>query len=188
MATTAIVWFRRDLRVHDHPSLTAATRSADRVVPVFVIDDALLHGRLPSGPRTNFMLGCLHELRAALRDRGADLVIRRGRPERELARLAEETGADAIHFASDVSPYAMARDRRVTDAMASASTSSATRACSWPTWASRAPRTGSRSACSRRSGAPGSGSSVARSTAPRARSASPRVWPSATSPASTSSG
>ncbi len=120
MATTAIVWFRRDLRVHDHPSLTAATRSADRVVPVFVIDDALLRGRLPSGPRTNFMLGCLRELRAALRVRGADLVIRRGRPERELARLAEETGADAIHFASDVSPYAMARDRRVTEAMAQA--------------------------------------------------------------------
>ncbi len=40
--TTAIVWFRRDLRVHDHPALTAAHRSADLIVPVFVLDPRLL--------------------------------------------------------------------------------------------------------------------------------------------------
>src|SRR5687768_11517456 len=120
MPETAIVWFRRDLRVHDHPALTAAARRADRVVPVFVLDDALLHGRFESGPRARFLLGCLRELRAALRERGADLVVRRGRPERELAALAEETGAATLHFASDVSPFAMARDRRVEDAMAEA--------------------------------------------------------------------
>ena len=119
MPTTAIVWFRRDLRVHDHPSLTAAA-AADRVVPVFVLDDALLEGRFASGPRTRFLLGTLDELRAALRERGADLVIRRGRPERELLALAEEAGADELHFASDVSPFAMARDRRVEEAMAGA--------------------------------------------------------------------
>ena len=118
VTATEIVWFRRDLRVHDHPALTAAARSADRVLPVFVLDDALLHGRFPSGPRAAFLLGCLRELRAALRERGADLVVRRGDPARELARLAREAGARALHFASDVSPYAMARDRRVERALA----------------------------------------------------------------------
>jgi len=117
MTTTAIVWFRRDLRVHDHPALTAAARSADRVVPVFVLDEKLLHGRFPSGPRAHFLLGCLTELRAALRERGADLVVRRGPAERELAALAAETGAAQLHFASDVSPFATARDRRVVAAM-----------------------------------------------------------------------
>ncbi len=42
MPSTAIVWFRRDLRVHDHPALTAAAGSADRVVPAFVLDERLL--------------------------------------------------------------------------------------------------------------------------------------------------
>src|SRR5690349_20693203 len=116
MTKTAIAWFRRDLRVHDHPSLTAAA-AADRVVPVFVLDDALLQGRFASGPRTRFLLGCLDELRAALRARGADLVVRHGRPEQELRAVAEETGATELHFASDVSPFAMARDRRVEAAM-----------------------------------------------------------------------
>src|SRR4051794_4463428 len=120
MAPTALVWFRRDLRVHDHPALTAAARSADHVIPVFVLDDALLHGRFPSGPRTHFLLGSLAELRSSLRARGADLVVVRGRPEDELGALARSLGAEALHFASDVSPFAMARDRRVEAAMASA--------------------------------------------------------------------
>ncbi len=45
MSRTAIVWFRRDLRLHDHPALTTATREYERVVPVFVLDDRLLHER-----------------------------------------------------------------------------------------------------------------------------------------------
>ena len=113
MASTALVWFRRDLRVHDHPSLAAARRECDRVVPVFVLDRRLLHGRFPSAARTEFLLGCLAELREALRERGGDLLLREGPPERELPVLASQVGADCVYFASDVSPFAMARDRRV---------------------------------------------------------------------------
>jgi len=120
MPETVLVWYRRDLRVHDHPALTAAASSAERVVPVFVLDPALLHGRFESGPRARFLLGCLTELRAALRERGADLVVRHGRPEQELAALAAETGAARVHFASDVSPFAVARDARVSRAMQAA--------------------------------------------------------------------
>jgi len=117
MTDTAIVWFRRDLRIHDHPALTGAARGAERVVPVFVLDDALLRGRFESGPRGRFLLGCLRELRTALRDRGANLVVRSGDPARELVALARETGAAQVHFASDVSPFAMARDKRVCAAL-----------------------------------------------------------------------
>jgi len=59
----------------------------------------------------------LRELRAALRDRGGELVVRAGRPEEVLPALARETGAEAVYFASDVSPFAMARDRRATAAL-----------------------------------------------------------------------
>jgi deoxyribodipyrimidine photo-lyase len=117
MSSTAIVWFRRDLRVHDHPALTAAARSADRVVPVFVVDERLLGGRFPSEARAWFLFESLRELRTTLRERGADLLLRRGPPERELPALARETDADALHFASDVSPFAMARDRRAEEAL-----------------------------------------------------------------------
>jgi deoxyribodipyrimidine photo-lyase len=117
MTATEIVWFRRDLRVHDHPALTAAVRAAERVVPAFVLDDRLLDGRFPSAARAWFLLESLRELREALRARGGDLVIRHGAPERELPALARETGARAVRFAADVSPFATARDRRVEEAL-----------------------------------------------------------------------
>ena len=45
-------------------------------------------------------------------------MVRTGRPEEVLPALARETGAEAVYFASDVSPFAMARDRRVESAVA----------------------------------------------------------------------
>jgi deoxyribodipyrimidine photo-lyase len=120
MTSTAILWYRRDLRVHDHPALRAALDGHDRVVPVFVLDDALLGGRYASGARTEFMLGCLRALGDALRERGSGLVVRHGRPEREIPALAGEAGAEAAYWTSDVSPYAQARDGRVTVALGAA--------------------------------------------------------------------
>jgi deoxyribodipyrimidine photo-lyase len=110
---TALVWFTRDLRVHDHPALRAALGRNPRVVPVFCFDDRLLGGRHASGPRTQFLLECLADLKASLRARGSNLVVRRGRPERELPRLAREAGASEVHFSADVSPFAKWRAERV---------------------------------------------------------------------------
>ena len=110
---TAIVWFRRDLRVHEHPALRAALDRRERVVCVFCLDDRLLHGRHESGPRTQFLLECLHDLDSSLRDRGSGLVIRHGPPERELAELAQEVGATEVHFSADVTPFARERGERV---------------------------------------------------------------------------
>jgi deoxyribodipyrimidine photo-lyase len=99
---TALVWFRRDLRLHDHPALRAALDAHDEVVPFFCLDDRLLHGRHASGPRTQFLLECLAEL---------PLEILRGKPEEEIPRLAKRVGANEVHFTGDISPFA--RSRRV---------------------------------------------------------------------------
>jgi deoxyribodipyrimidine photo-lyase len=112
---SAIVWFRRDLRVRDNPALRAALAAHDEVVTVFCLDDRLLHGRHASGSRTQFMLECLADLDASLRERGGGLVVRHGPPERELAALAREVEATELHFTADVSPFARDRGRRVAD-------------------------------------------------------------------------
>jgi deoxyribodipyrimidine photo-lyase len=62
--------------VHDHPALAAAASEADRVLPVFVLDDRLLGGRFPSPPRAWFLRRSLEALRDALGERGGDLVTR----------------------------------------------------------------------------------------------------------------
>jgi deoxyribodipyrimidine photo-lyase len=102
---TALVWFTRDLRVHDHPALRAALDRHERVVPLFCFDDRLLGGRHASGPRTQFLLECLGELSTALDERGGGLVVRHGPAERELAALAEEVGAEEVHVTADVGPF-----------------------------------------------------------------------------------
>ena len=114
---TGIVWLRRDLRVHDHPAMTAAL-AADRVVPVFCLDHRLLHGRHASGPRTQFMLECLEDLAESLRRRGGGLVVRVGAPDLVLPELAAEVDARYVHLTGDVGPYAVRRDQLVTQALA----------------------------------------------------------------------
>jgi deoxyribodipyrimidine photo-lyase len=114
---TAIVWFTRDLRVHDHPALRAAIDRADRVVPVFCLDDRLLSGRHASGPRTQFMLECLVDLDETL---GGLLVIRHGPPENELPAVARKADAGEVHFSADSGPFARRRSGRVERALGEA--------------------------------------------------------------------
>jgi deoxyribodipyrimidine photo-lyase len=110
---SAIVWLRRDLRVHDHPALCAAASAGDPLAAVFILDERLIGGRFASGPRAQFMLECLEDLDASLRERGSRLTVLWGPPERELPALARSLRARRVHFTADVSPFARARDRRV---------------------------------------------------------------------------
>ncbi len=114
---TSIMWFRRDLRVHDLPALAAASE-AGPVLCCFIFDDRLLTGgRFVSPTRVRFMLGCLADLRKSLRERGSELVLRHGEPETALPELAAEVGASLIHCTGDVSPWSLWRDGRVEQAL-----------------------------------------------------------------------
>ncbi len=117
MTMTALLWLTRDLRVHDHPALRAALDDHERVVPVFCLDDRLLHGRHASGPRTQFLLDCLADLDGSLRERGSGLVVRHGAPERELPALVQAAGADAVYVTADSGPFARRRAERVRRAL-----------------------------------------------------------------------
>ena len=109
----AIVLFNRDLRVEDHPALDEAVRSARSVVPLFVLDDEIL-SRAHSAPnRLAFLLECLTDLRASLRDRDGDLVVARGDAVEETMRIAHRFGAEAVHVSGDVSRHAGRREARL---------------------------------------------------------------------------
>ncbi len=64
--TTAIWWVRRDQRLHDNDALHAALETCDTVVPVFILDPALLTAS-DVMRRVAFMLGGLAALDADLR-------------------------------------------------------------------------------------------------------------------------
>jgi deoxyribodipyrimidine photo-lyase len=112
-AGTAIVWFRRDLRVHDHPALAHAIERFDRVLPLFVVDPGILDGRWASANRRWFLAGALGSLRSELAKLGAPLVIVRGDPVELVSRMATELGAGVVLVSRDRTPYGRARDDRV---------------------------------------------------------------------------
>ena len=105
--TTAIALFTRDLRVHDNPVLAQAMHSADRVVPMFVLEPRLLR-RSPR--RTAFLLESLADLDGSLRELGGHLIVRRGDTTAEVSRVARQTNAQSIFLAADVSGYAQRRE------------------------------------------------------------------------------
>jgi deoxyribodipyrimidine photo-lyase len=107
----AVALLTRDLRVHDNPVLSEAARQAERVVPLFVVDEALVQAS--GANRLAFLAGALADLRRSLRELGGDLVVRRGDPVAEALRVAGEAGADAIFTGSDASAYAQRRETRL---------------------------------------------------------------------------
>jgi deoxyribodipyrimidine photo-lyase len=117
MPSRAVVWFRRDLRVTDHPALLAALDAADEVVPVFVVDRTLLEGR-PSGPnRRAFLLGALRALARDLEALGGRLLVREGDPVTVIPALARELDAATVWCSQEYTPYARRRDTAVERAL-----------------------------------------------------------------------
>ncbi|MFE7312198.1 cryptochrome/photolyase family protein [Streptomyces sp. NPDC057555] len=116
--TVAVVLYTSDLRLHDHPPLRAALRSADAVVPLFVRDDAVAAAGFAAPNRQAFLADCLTELDAGLRHRGGRLVVRAGDVVDQVCRVATEADAAEVHLAAGVSGYALRREERLRRALA----------------------------------------------------------------------
>src|SRR5215468_10009407 len=78
----AVVLFTRDLRVHNNPALAAAAREAERVLPLFVLDERLTAG--VGSKRLAFLYGSLADVSCSL----GGLALRRGETVAETVRLA----------------------------------------------------------------------------------------------------
>lgn len=112
-----ICWFRRDLRLADHPALAAAVARAhdegDEVVPLFVLDPALWSDAT-GAPRRAYLAA---SLRALDETTGGRLVVRHGRPVDVVPALARETGAGSVHVTAATEPYGRRRDDAVEAAL-----------------------------------------------------------------------
>ncbi|MGE5765366.1 MAG: deoxyribodipyrimidine photo-lyase, partial [Mycobacterium leprae] len=113
----SVALFTRDLRVHDNPVLAAAATAARGcVVPLFVLDDAILGSACNRPNRARFLAESLADLDGALRRIGArGLVVRGGDPATEAAAVCAATGSRQVHLAADVSGFARRRHRRLCD-------------------------------------------------------------------------
>jgi deoxyribodipyrimidine photo-lyase len=116
----ALVWLRRDLRVHDHAALHHALRSARQVWCCFVFDRDILDPLPRADRRVQFirdsLVGVDAELCALAASHGvagAGLIVHHGWAHTELPALATALGVQAVYASHDDEPAALARDAKV---------------------------------------------------------------------------
>jgi deoxyribodipyrimidine photo-lyase len=114
---TAIVWFRRDLRLTDNPALVAACERAQHVVALYVHAPGEDGEWSPGAASRWWLHHSLGHLDAALRARGGRLCVRRGDSLAELRQVARETGAAAVYWNRLYEPARVAHDTRIKAAL-----------------------------------------------------------------------
>ena len=108
LAKTSIMWFRRDLRIHDHPALLAAIESAEQVIPLFILDKKQID---EAGEKLLAYMG--QSLRALDESLGNRLHIIEGDQVEVLKELMAQHGVEEVHISAEYERYGAERDARV---------------------------------------------------------------------------
>ena len=102
------MWFRRDLRIADNPALLAALAESDEIIPVFILDPALINQS--GSKRLAYLAQSLRSLDASLNNH---LHVMVGDQITVLQGLMKKYGANSVHISTEYEPYGAARDARV---------------------------------------------------------------------------
>ena len=111
--STAILWFRRDLRLADNPALNAAMAAHAKVVPLYVHAPDEDGEWAPGAASRWWLHHSLDALDASLGRHKGGLQILQGPSLDGLRSAIEATGATAVYFNRLYEPKAIARDKWV---------------------------------------------------------------------------
>jgi deoxyribodipyrimidine photo-lyase len=110
---TTLVWFKRDLRMHDHAPLAAAAQ-AGPAVGLYVIEPGWLASPECDARHVAFVLGGLALLRARLAAKGLPLLVEHGPMTEVLERLRQRLGVVRLFSHEETGPgWTYDRDRAV---------------------------------------------------------------------------
>lgn len=113
---TSIWWIRRDLRLFDNPALTDAVNNADQVIPLFILDTAIMESDITGLKRKAFLLSGLARLDEDLKTRGGKLIIRQGDPVQVFSDILAELKSNEtvyIYCEENYTSYSQKRDSKV---------------------------------------------------------------------------
>jgi deoxyribodipyrimidine photo-lyase len=119
--TTAIVWFKNDLRLQDNETLITAIKDNEQVIPVYCIDEnqfaTTKYGYKKMGSfRTQFLFESLIDLDNSLRAIGSGLLLVKGKPEEEIIKVAKDYNVKNVYAKFEIAPD----EKRTEDAVANA--------------------------------------------------------------------
>ncbi len=119
---TIVVWYRNDLRLHDHEALHQALATGAQILPLYCFDPRQFTQTSFGFPKTGtfrgqFLLESVADLRATLQRLGGDLVVRSGLPEVVIPAIVHEVGATAVYFHKEVTSEETSVEAALTDAL-----------------------------------------------------------------------
>jgi len=110
-----VVWFKRDLRIHDHAALAMASKNGP-CIPLYILEPALWHQADMSQRQYQFLTDCLSELDIKLRKLGQQLVIKVGDAVTILQEINEQYAISGLWSHQETwNGWTYARDKRVKD-------------------------------------------------------------------------
>lgn len=116
MQKVNIIWFRRDLRLHDNAALYHALKSGNPVIPIFIFDKNILDQlEDKSDRRVEFIHAALEEMQQKLVKFGASLEVYYGTPLEIFKNLVSKYAVEQVFANHDYEPYALARELLIDD-------------------------------------------------------------------------
>lgn len=112
-AKHAIHWVRKDLRLHDNPSLLEAVKGSDTVRIIYVLDTKVDHATGIGLNLWRFLLQSLEDVDDSLRKLNSRLFVVRGQPADVFPRLFREWKTSFLTFEEDSEPFGREKDAAI---------------------------------------------------------------------------
>lgn len=108
-----LLWYRNDLRLHDHEPLYRALAQGAQILPLYCFDPRQFGITAFGFPKTGayraqFLLESVADLRQSLRALQADLLIRQGKPEDIIPDLVRQLAIEAVYWHTEVTAEELA--------------------------------------------------------------------------------
>ena len=111
--STAVFWFRRDLRLNDNHGLFKALSENDAVIPIFIFDPEILEKLPKNDARVEFIFDSLQKLNLELAKINKQIHILKGKPQLIFQQLLQQHTITSVYTNKDYEPYALERDQEV---------------------------------------------------------------------------
>jgi deoxyribodipyrimidine photo-lyase len=118
-----LIWYRNDLRLHDHQPLSSALNTQAQIIPVYCFDPRQFtqtsYGFPKTGAfRTQFLLESVADLRQSFRKLGSDLILRLGKPEIIIPELVKILNIDAVYYYQEATSEELSIEQNLKTALA----------------------------------------------------------------------
>jgi len=116
--STAIVWFRKELRIHDNEALVKALEQHEVVIPFYCFEEtefgSTKFGFEKTGAfRAQFLIESVQNLKENLQSLGSNLLVRQGNTAEQIARLTSEVEVSKIYAFKDIHEEEIAVQEKV---------------------------------------------------------------------------